>query len=139
MGLLCAHIIKERFATCQSLSFCDIYKHWWIKKEQSLEIENDQIEQVLKEFHQKYDFWLVLQQEKARAKLLKMIQEPPLLLLEPTITCTRERLTESQNDAQSSTQRISSVFEREELKTTAKKCGICHNIGHNSRTCSDSS
>ncbi|CAG8711254.1 8098_t:CDS:1, partial [Racocetra fulgida] len=47
--------------------------------------EDNQIEPLLEEFYRKYEFWLVLQQAKAREEILRMIQEPTTQLLDPTI------------------------------------------------------
>ncbi|CAG8745445.1 10654_t:CDS:2, partial [Racocetra fulgida] len=103
----------------QQIFLCDIHHQWWIEKEQSLMVENYPFDQVLNELRQKYNSLLAPQQEIVQAKLLKMIQEPPPLLLEPTIARTRGRPTGSQNNTSLSTRRISSAFEKE-LKTTAR-------------------
>ncbi|CAG8826835.1 8438_t:CDS:1, partial [Racocetra persica] len=94
-------------------------------------VEDNQIEQLLEEFYQQYQTWMVPQQTRARDKLSKIIKEQPMHLLDPTIAHTREWPVGSRNDIQSSTHRISSAFELEELKTTSRKYGICQNIGHN--------
>ncbi|CAG8802025.1 27388_t:CDS:2 [Gigaspora margarita] len=113
MGLPCAHIIKEYLATSKILNLHDIHKHWWIERDilpQQDLVEDNQFEQLLEEFN------------NAREELLRMIQEPPSHLLDPTITRTRGRPTGARNEPKSSTRRIPSAFELQELRTTGRKC-----------------
>ncbi|CAG8615011.1 927_t:CDS:10 [Gigaspora margarita] len=105
--LLCAHTIKEKYlASSQLLNLHNFHQQWWSDRD------------------------ILLQQNL-------VIEDDQLeqLLEEFNNNIILDRPTGSRNDSKSSTQRIHSAFELQELRVTNRKCGICQNIGHNSRTC----
>ncbi|CAG8734776.1 1564_t:CDS:2, partial [Racocetra fulgida] len=53
--------------------------------------EDNQLEQLLEEFYQQYNTWMVPRQTRARDELLKIITKQPMHLSDPTIAYTRGR------------------------------------------------
>ncbi|CAG8787982.1 3145_t:CDS:2 [Gigaspora margarita] len=145
--LPCAHIIQEHLTANQILSIDNVYHHWWIEGlklplQSQLRTTENSLIPLFQEFTQEYNSWPIPQQVVAQNRLVEIIKEPPMLLSDPIVQQTRERLVSSQNKsnkAQASTKRNPSAFELEEAQLSGRKCGICKKLGHNSRTCHESS
>ncbi|CAG8829720.1 27693_t:CDS:1, partial [Gigaspora margarita] len=94
MGLLCTHIIQKCLEMNQSLNLSNIYHHWWIEDHQlplqnQLETLEHLLLQLMNELTHKYNSLVVPQQTAAQDKLVELISELPIPLLDPKVQQTR--------------------------------------------------
>lgn len=137
MGLPCAHYIQHLDSN-QSLILNDIHKHWWIQEYSSvLQTEffhENAIQPLLQNLQEKYQEWPKPQQVAAQVTLDNMINAPLMILQNPNIVHTKGRPSGATNKRSiNSTKRDSSGFEL--MNQSVRKCTLCHQPGHNSRTC----
>ena len=89
MGLPCAHEIKSLKG--EVLYLHDIHPQWRLdirsleKSEAIQSSDKDKVQEMLKEFQQKYNGWSLDKKKKAREQIFELVNEPSLLLNEPRI------------------------------------------------------
>ena len=136
MGLPCAHYIKYLTDSSQGLILDDIHKHWWIQSVSHI-YENtfpneDSLQPLLQNLQERYQEWPKHQQIAAQATLDNMINAPLMTPQDPKIVPTKGRPFGATNKRPTNTtRRDPSGFE---LVERVRKCTLCHQSGHNSRT-----
>jgi hypothetical protein len=144
MGLPCSHVISQHLAASQPLQQADIHEHWWIQGrhleflwDHTYPIENDHtnLQPLLESLAQQYQIWPPHQQAAAHTQLEELAHAPPVVLENPATSRTQGRPVGTRNQSQRSMQRDPSAFELVERER--RRCGKCHQTGHNSRTCSN--
>lgn len=141
MGLPCSHLISERLATGQALQQSDIHEHWWIQGRQIefleptylINSDRSDLQPLLQSLAQAYQFWPLHQQATVYSQLEQLVNTPPVVLENPVTSRPRGRPVGARNKNPRSTQRDLSAFEY--IEEHSRKCGTCHQTGHNRRTC----
>ncbi|CAG8815870.1 32032_t:CDS:2 [Gigaspora margarita] len=122
MGLSCSHEIRELLNNDKNLQLDNFHQHWWIYQHQLSQQEPSETEDSLSQ------------------KMSNLFQESTIIIQDPEVQSTRGRLVGAKNHSQLSTKRDPSAFElimsgNLEENSQHRKCGICRESGHNSRTC----
>ncbi|KAG5540998.1 hypothetical protein RHGRI_021027 [Rhododendron griersonianum] len=136
MGLPCAHFMQNMRG--EPLLLSDIYPQWRIdirsfNMDGGVNTNGSDIESLLKKFHDKYKCMPLGQREDSQKQIAQLINAEIPLTLEPTIQPHKGRPSDSKKrKGDSSTTRDPSAFEMVEK---ARKCSVCHHVGHNRSTC----
>ncbi|KAF7147655.1 hypothetical protein RHSIM_Rhsim03G0114700 [Rhododendron simsii] len=137
MGLPCAHMMTNKKG--ESLLLSDIHPQWRIDIRSFTNVDGgvngngSEIECLLKNFHDKYKCMPLVEKEDSLKQIAQLIDAPIPLTLEPSIQPHKGRPSGSKKrKGDSSTTRDPSAFE---IAEKTRKCSVCHQIGHNSRTC----
>ncbi|PIA24917.1 hypothetical protein AQUCO_04100189v1 [Aquilegia coerulea] len=138
MGLPCAHMM--RCMKDRALQLSDIHPQWRIDKlsfeDGDIESNNetDDLTGLFQKLEKSYHQWPIAQKEYAQAQLSQLINSSVPVVFDPPIHPHKGRPSNSNTKkvAVSSTRRDPSGFE---IVEKSRKCSICHEVGHNSRTC----
>ena len=133
MGLPCAHEIKRRLEANQILDLVDINKHWWITLP-SFNESRDSLEGLWTALSSHYQNMTCQEQEIVRNQITEMIRQPTMIIQNPCKQQTRGRPPDARNRT-TSTKRNQSATNLTVEPGKTRKCGICREPGHNSRTC----
>ena len=139
MGLPCKHLIQGYLNNGQSLRLNDFHQHWWICHDQQphqqsiVENSTTSLKQKWKNLVEQFQSWPAYQQAAVLPQLTT-IMNTPIQLQNPEVQKTRGCPVGALSHTQNSTTRNPSAFELID-QSNRRKCGICHQIGHNSRTC----
>ena len=136
MGLPCSHIIQELLESDQCLQLDDFYQHWWIQQQspqQRLPETEDSLQQKWEEYGQQFSSLSLYQKSAALNKISGLFQESTAVIQDQQVQPTRGRPVGAKYRPQSSIERDPSTFEL--VIGKQRKCGICREVGHNSRTC----
>ncbi|KAH9248286.1 hypothetical protein BASA81_014090 [Batrachochytrium salamandrivorans] len=142
MGLPCAHIIRTLITNNQKVRTNDFHQHWWIDGReipQPLPAGDNQnpLQNVIQNLTERYATWPSHHAAATLNHMSEIIQESPVVLQNPLVPRTRGRPVGARNNvrSQSSTQRDLSAFELAEQGNNSRRCSVCRQIGHNSRSC----
>ncbi|RHZ63686.1 hypothetical protein Glove_328g60 [Diversispora epigaea] len=120
-------LLQSCSRTFKSSMECQLYQ------ERPSETENP-LQQRWKEYNQQFNHLSEHKKAEVLNKMSNLFQESTVVVQNLQVQQTREHPVEAKNYAQSSTKRDPSTFELVE-QGKRRKCGLCHEIGHNSRTC----
>ncbi|CAG8795034.1 32068_t:CDS:2, partial [Gigaspora margarita] len=109
MGLPCSHIIQEL-------------------------LENDPLQQKWDEYSEQFNTLSLHQKSTVLDNMPSVFQESTTAIQDPQVLPTRGRPVGAKNRTQPTTERDPSTFELI-MSGKHRKCDICREIGHNSRTC----
>ncbi|CAG8485321.1 3798_t:CDS:2 [Racocetra persica] len=149
-NVLCVwHIEKNVLTSCKHhfqindewIEFMECWSNL-IKSQTEADFDNQQrpseikdvLQQRWKEYSQQFSTLSAHQRSAIISKMPDLFQESTTVVQNPQVRQTREYPVGARNHAQSSTERDLSAFE---LVKSGRKCGICRESGHNSRTCSN--
>ncbi|KAF7133193.1 hypothetical protein RHSIM_Rhsim09G0181600 [Rhododendron simsii] len=137
MGLPCAHMMRNKKDGILQLG--DIHPQWRIDKRSFTNMDGgahqtgSEIECLLKNFHEKYKNMPLVQKEESLKQIALLVDAEIPLTLEPNIQPHKGRpLGSKKRKGDSSITRHPSAFE---IAEKTRKCGACHRVGHNRRTC----
>lgn len=92
-----------------------------------------EIECLLRNVHDKYKHMPLVQKEDIHKQIAQLVDAEIPSTLEPNIQSHKGRpLGSKKRKGDCSTTRDPSAFE---IAEKGRKCGVCHRVGHNSRTC----
>lgn len=145
MGLPCAHVMQERLEQNTGLNLEDVHEHWWIEGrpepvplEQVHEEEGQTLQQRWEDLGAQVSSLPALQREAILTRVSDTIQTQAVAVQNPEVVQrTRGRPVGARNRVGSSTRRDPSQFEIAERGQGARRCRVCNETGHNSRTCSN--
>ena len=145
MGLPCPHRLKPLIASQQYLTMEDFNVHWWIVQRVDAVMPDhpsplpftDKLERIGREFaqyppHRQMDV-------NARVDQIIDLENPPIISNPLQIIPRGRPVGARKRNFDNSTQREPSAFEYDEETATSlsrRRCGKCHKVGHNARTCS---
>ncbi|KAH7833238.1 hypothetical protein Vadar_004343 [Vaccinium darrowii] len=137
MGLPCAHMMREK--KDGTLHLDDVHPQWridirsFINTDGGVQKNGSEIECLLKNVHDKYKHMPLVQKEDIHKQIAQLVDVEIPLTLEPNIQPHKGRpLGSKKRKGDRSTTRHTSAFE---IVEKGRKCGVCHRVGHNSRTC----
>ncbi|KAH7849617.1 hypothetical protein Vadar_020442 [Vaccinium darrowii] len=134
MGLPCAHMMRNTTKD-ETLLLGDIHPQWRIDT-RSFTVDSrngSEIECLLKNFHDNYKNLPLAQKEDSHKQIAQLVDSQIPLTLEPNLQPHKGRpLSSKKRKGDSSTTRHPSAFE---IAKKTRKCGACHRVGHNIRTC----
>jgi len=138
----------------------DINEHWWIHERISAVIPNcnpeivlpvessesivpptdNPIENLIENIRQRSQSWTAVERQEKLKTLECILTQPSPVVLDPVIYVGKGRPSGSLNRIKSlpvcSTKRDPSSWELVEFESGKKrKCGYCHQLGHNKRKC----
>ncbi|KAH7849790.1 hypothetical protein Vadar_022981 [Vaccinium darrowii] len=137
MGLPCANMMREK--KDGTLHLDDIHPRWridirsFINMDGGVQRNGSEIECLLKNVHDKYKHMPLVQKEDIHKQIAQLVDAEISLSLEPNIQSHKGRpLGSKKRKGDCSTTRHLLAFE---IVEKGRKCGVCHHVGHNSRTC----
>jgi hypothetical protein len=145
MGLPCPHTLKNLIESQQFLTMDNFNMHWWIvqrfdasiPQQPSSFLITDKLERIGSEFAQ----YPPHRQMEVNLELDRIINDDnPTIMSNPREIITRGRPVGARNrNVENRTRRLPSAFEYVEGTAPIpgrRRCGKCHQLGHNARTCS---
>jgi hypothetical protein len=145
MGLPCPHTLKNLIKSQQFLTMDNFNLHWWIVQRVDASIPQqlssflitDKLERIGSEFAQ----YPPHRQMEVNLELDQIINDDnPTIMSNPLEIITRGRPVGARNrNVENRTSRLPSAFEYVEGTAPIpgrRRCGKCHQLEHNARTCS---